>query len=107
MKPNSLPAAGALCALLLSSCGDDPELVARKEQQKTEIASLRGEIALLEEKLRDLPEDVSDQLDSARKKEASQNAEIARLEEEIKNLQKRKRELGKEFDVYRARYQTN
>lgn len=96
-----------LGALALASCGDPPELVARSEQQKAEIAKLRGEIALLEEKLRSLPADVSTQLDQAKKKEAAQKEEIEQLETEIADLQARKRELGKEFDVYRAKYQTH
>ena len=101
-------AAAILCAFLfLPSCGDDPELVARKEKQKTEIANLRGEIALLEEKLRDMPEDVSVQLEEAKKKEIEQKEEIERLESEIKDLQKQKRRLGSEFDTYRAKYQAN
>ena len=100
--------AALLCLIaLLASCGDDPELVARREQQKTEIAKLRGEITLLEEQLKNMPEDVSAQLEEAKAKETEQKAEIARLEEEIKDLQTKKRELSKEFDLYRARYQTN
>lgn len=99
--------AALFCGLLLTSCGDDPELVARKEQQQAEIAKLRGEIALLDEKLRNMPADVSGELEKAKEIEESQKAEIARLEGEIADLQTKKRELGKEFDVYRAKYQAN
>lgn len=106
MISNPLKAIAAVVALILTSCGDDPELVARSEQQKAEIAKLRGEIALLEEKLRSLPPDVSLQLEQAKKTEAGQQEEIQRLEGEIADLQVKKRELGKEFDVYRAKYQT-
>ena len=91
--------------LALSSCGDPPELVAKREQQRAEIARLKGELEIMEEKLRNMPPDVSEELDEARKKAEKQTAEISGLEAEIKELQARKRTLQAEFDSYRAKYQ--
>jgi chromosome segregation ATPase len=96
------------CAIALAStsCGDPPELVAKREQQKAEIAKLEGEIALIDEKLRTLPPDVTEELEKAKKEETQQTEEIARLEAEISDLEARKRSLDKEFLTYRVRYAT-
>jgi len=98
-----LPIAACI-ALSCVSCGDDPKLVAKREQQRAEIARLKGELALIEEKLKNMPPDVSAELAKARKKMVEQNAEVAGLEEEISELEARKRSLQEEFDVYRAKY---
>lgn len=92
-------------ALCCASCGDDPKLVAKREQQKAEISRLKGELALLEEKLKNLPPDVSEDLAKAKKESEVQTAEIASLETEVAALDARKRELQSEFDSYRAKYQ--
>jgi hypothetical protein len=101
--PNSLLA--ACFALSCASCGDPPELVEKRERQKAEIARLRGELALVEEKLRDMPPDVSNELESAKKKSAGQAAQITTMETEINSLLAHKRALQSEFDSYRAKYQ--
>lgn len=93
-------------ALLLSSCGDDPLLVEKHEKQKAEITRLAGELALIEEKLKNMPPDVSEDLEKAKALSVKQTAEVARLEGEISELEDRKRSLQKEFDLYRAKYQT-
>jgi hypothetical protein len=92
----------ALCCV---SCGDDPKLVEKREKQKAEIARLKGELALIEEKLKDLPPDVTTELAQARKRAEEQTAEVAKLEAEVTELGSRKRSLQKEFDAYRAKYQ--
>lgn len=94
-----------LAALACGSCGDAPELVEKRERQKTEIARLTGELALIEEKIKNLPPDVSEELKAARNKADEQTARIQALESEIKQLQERKRALQSEFDSYRAKYQ--
>ena len=102
------PSAGwiAVClALCSASCGDDPKLVEKHEKQKAEVARLKGELALIEEKLKNLPPDVGEELKKARERTAEQTAEIARLETEIAGLEARKRSLQSEFDSYRAKYQ--
>lgn len=92
-------------ALACVSCGDDPKLVEKREQQKAEISRLKGEIALIEEKLKTIPPDVSEELAKARKQAEQQTAEVARLEAEVSELDARKRTLQNEFDAYRAKYQ--
>jgi chromosome segregation ATPase len=92
-------------AFTCASCGDDPQLVAKREKQKAEIARLKGEIALVEEKLKNVPPDVSEEVATAKKQEEEQSAEIAKLEAEVTSLEARKRSLQTEFDSYRAKYQ--
>ena len=90
------------------SCGkkEDPLLLEKREQQKTEIARLKGELALLEEKLKNLPPDVTAELEAASRQAEQQTAEIAKLEAEAADLEARKRALQKEYDAYRAKYPT-
>lgn len=104
--PSPTTLLAAVSAALLASCGDDPELVAKREKQKTEITRLNGELALVQEKLKNLPPDVSADLENAKKQSEEQTAEIANLEKEVAELQARKRTLQTEFDEYRAKYQT-
>lgn len=104
---NPLPAGliAVLVALSSASCGDDPKLVEQHEKQKAEIARLKGELALIEEKLKNMPPDVSQDLEKTRKRAEQQTTEVARLETEVAELEARKRSLQSEFDSYRAKYQ--
>jgi hypothetical protein len=95
----------ALCIIALTSCGDDPKLVEKREKQKAEITRLKGEIALIDEKLKTLPPDVSSEFAEAKQIAEKQNAEVERLESEVATLDARKRSLEKEFDAYRLKYQ--
>ena len=100
------PPAFLLCGIcLLTSCGDDPKLVAVREQQKAEISRLRGELALIEEKLRNMPQDLSSELEAARTKAGQQKTEITQLESEIAQLEAKKVSLEEEFKSYRQKYQ--
>ena len=105
---NSLFRNGSLAILLTlgcASCSDDPKLVEKREKQKVELARLRGEIALLDEKLKNLPPDVTEQLAEAKQVSAKQAAEVASLEAEVIALEERKRTLESEFKAYQAKYQ--
>lgn len=95
----------ALLALALASCGEDPKLVEKREKQRAEITKLKGEVALIEEKLKNLPPDVSSDLAEAKAASEKQNAEVAALESEVAALDARKRSLQGEFDAYRTKYQ--
>lgn len=95
----------AAIALLCPSCHDDPKLVEKREQQKAEIGRLKGELALIEEKLKNLPPDVSEQLPEAKAISEKQTAEIASLQTEVASLEARKRAMQSEFDAYRVKYQ--
>ena len=94
-----------LIALSCASCGDDPKLLEKREQQKAEITRLKGELALIEEKLKNLPPDVSTDLTEAKKLSDKQTAEVAELEKEVAGLDARKRLLQSEFDAYKAKYE--
>ncbi len=106
MKTPLFPVAATLvAAMLCCSCGDDPKLVEKRDRQRAEITRLKGEIALIEEKLKSMPPDVSGELETARKRSAEQTAEVEKLEKEIAELEARKRAIQSEFDSYRAKYQ--
>lgn len=94
-----------LVALTCASCSDDPKLVAKREQQKAEIARLKGELALIDEMLKSLPPDVTAELAEAKQLSEKQSADVAALEAEVASLESRKRALQGEFDAYQAKYQ--
>lgn len=93
-----------LVALCSASCSD-PALTEKREKQKTEIARLKGELALVNEKLKNLPPDVTEQLEEAKKVSEKQTGEVTALETEIATLESRKKSLQSEFDVYKLKYQ--
>jgi peptidoglycan hydrolase CwlO-like protein len=92
-------------SLLFASCGDDPKLVEKREKQKAEVSKLRGELALIEEKLKSLPPDVSAELTTTRELVEKQQSEVEELEKEVAVLEDRKRTLQGEFDSYKIKYQ--
>jgi peptidoglycan hydrolase CwlO-like protein len=96
-----------LIPLLFPSCGEDPKLIEKKNTQDAEISRLKGEVALVEEKLKNLPPDVSEELQEKRKEISDQQAEIKKLEMEIQEQQERKNTLQREFDAYKAKYKIN
>lgn len=87
------------------SCSEDPKLVEKREKQKIEITRLTGELALVNEKLKNVPPDVADKLAEAKKLSEKQKAEVATLETEIAALEAKKRSLKGEFEAYQAKYQ--
>lgn len=103
--PNRTCSFTILFALACASCGDDPKLVEQREKQKVEIARLKGELTLVNEKLKNLPPDVADQLVEAKKLSEKQSAEVALLETEVAALETKKRLLKSEFEAYQAKYQ--
>lgn len=95
----------ALCSLAIVSCGDDPELVAKLEKQRAEIADIKGDLEIIDEMLKQLPPDVTDELEEAKKVSEKQSAEVAELEAEVRALEEKKRALQTEFDAYQVKYQ--
>jgi peptidoglycan hydrolase CwlO-like protein len=93
-----------LSSFLLVSCGDDPALVKKRQEQKLEIARLEGELTILNDQLKSIPADRSAELAEMKKKVDAQTQEIARLEEEIIQLEKSKRELEVKFEQYKKNY---
>ena len=98
------PAALALLCVSFSSCGDDPELVRKREEQKTEIRLLDGELKILQEKISQIPPDRSNEISKLKKESELQQDEIAKLEAEIETLQKQKTQVEKDHEAYRRKY---
>lgn len=90
--------------LVCSSCGDDPELVKKREQQKQEIERLKGEIAIKEEMINAMPPDRTRELEGVKEKAAIQIKEVEVLEEEVAGLEKQKRTLEAEIEEYKKKY---
>ena len=105
MKTPSYQLGAVLAAILLASCGGkDPRLVKKAADQQTEIARLRGELGLLDEQLKNLPQDRSAELAEARKTATAQAAEVTKLEAQVASLRARKAQLSQEFDDYKRKY---
>ncbi len=93
-----------LTALLCASCKEDPKLVEERSKQKVEIARLKGDLSMTEEKVKNLPPDMTEELGKARKTSEEQAAEEKKLEDEISKVMARKRSLQAEFDAWRAKH---
>jgi outer membrane murein-binding lipoprotein Lpp len=98
------PAAALLACLVVASCGDKPELVAKREQQNAEIHKLDGELAILQDKLDHMPADRSDELKKLKEDSSANKAAIANLESEISDLEAQRKALQDKFDEYRHKY---
>lgn len=93
--------------LACASCKDDSELVAKRDRQRTEIARLQGEVALAQERLKNMPEDKGEELKMAEKQLNELALEANRLDSEVSELQERKADLEKEFARYKEKYPLN
>jgi chromosome segregation ATPase len=96
-------AALAIC-VALSSCGDDPELVKKREQQKAEISKLEGELSILTERLESMPKDKAVDIDALKEKAENNRTQIASLESEVEALGKEKTEIEKQHQAYKRKY---
>ncbi|RYD31817.1 MAG: hypothetical protein EOP85_22355 [Verrucomicrobiaceae bacterium] len=94
-----------LLAFCCSSCGDDPKLVEKRDKQKSEVTRLKGELALIDEKLKTMPPDVTAELNEAKRLSVKQTAEVETLQTEIAALEAKKRSLESEFESYQRKYQ--
>ncbi len=94
-----------LLAITCASCGEDPKMVEKREKQKAEISRLKGELSLIEERMKNLPPDVSSELAEAKKVSEKQSAEITALEAEVASLEAKKSALQSEYDAYQVKYQ--
>jgi predicted nucleic acid-binding Zn-ribbon protein len=106
MNPTLFPrtaAAFLLCALS-TSCGDDPELVRKREAQKAEIRKLEGELSILKERLEQAPPDRGAELLRLKEEAVASEGRIVALESEVEGLEKKKRALEREFESYRRKY---
>jgi chromosome segregation ATPase len=106
-SPTSLwarPAAILVLSLSLNSCGDDPELVTKREQQRAEFSKLQGELSILQERMETIPQDRSKELAELKQTVEDNRSQIATLEREIESLEKEKAEIEKQHQAYRRKY---
>lgn len=96
----------AFLAIVSVSC-EDPKLVEKRDSQKAEITKLRGELALIDEKLKNLPPDVTGDLETARGLAAKQKEEIESLEKEVASLTDKREALKDEYEAYQVKYKAN
>lgn len=94
-------------ALALASCGDDPELVKKRGEQDAEIARLKGDLALIQEQLKNLPPDKSAELAASKRETDMLDAKRIKLAEEVSDLQDERDRIQKEYDDYRRKYAVN
>ena len=96
--------AALLLCLSFSSCGDAPELVRKREEQRAEIRMLDGELKILQEKIDQLPPDRATELIKLKGESEQQKEDIARLEKEIESLQAEKARIEKDHEAYKRKY---
>jgi outer membrane murein-binding lipoprotein Lpp len=98
------PAALALACMFVASCGDKPELVAKKEQQIAEIRKLDGELSILQDKLNQMPPDRTAELVKLKQESAANKEAISGLEAEVAALKAKKEGLEDDLKAYRSKY---
>lgn len=91
---------------MVASCKDDSELIAKSEKQKEEITRLRHEITLVETRLRNIPEDKSDDVAAAEAKLKQLTFETNKVDSEITELQREKDSLDQELAEFKKKYPT-
>jgi chromosome segregation ATPase len=79
-------------------------LVRQREEQKVEISKLEGELAILDEKLEQVPKDRSSEVAQLKQDAETNRADVAGLEAEIESLERQKADLEKQHEAYRRKY---
>jgi septal ring factor EnvC (AmiA/AmiB activator) len=103
--PIALALIAGFAVLAVPACDkQDPKLVEKRLQQEIEIKELKGELALLNEKIKHLPEDQTAQLKEAEETLDDRNAEVKRLEGEVAKLEAQKKELEDDIAAYKKKY---
>jgi len=93
----------AIC-IALTACKDDPKLVAKRGEQEVEIAKLRGELVLAEERLQNVPPDQTEELDKANVETKHLEEEHQRLTAKLAELEATRRTLQEEYEAYKKKY---
>jgi septal ring factor EnvC (AmiA/AmiB activator) len=96
--------AALVICVAMSSCGDDPELVRKRDEQRAEIAKLNGQLELLQEKMEQIPPDRGAKIEELKLQAEENRTQIAALEAEIEGLQKQKADVEKQHQAYRRKY---
>ncbi|MEK7952627.1 hypothetical protein [Luteolibacter soli] len=98
-------AAALVLCVALNSCGDDPELVRKREEQKAEISKLQGQLSVLKERLDQIPEgDKTAKIEELKQQADDNRAKIASLENEVEALGKEKAQVEKDHEKYKHKY---
>ncbi len=96
-------AALALC-VALNSCGDDPKLVRKRDEQRAEISKLQGELSILRERMEQVPPDRSAKIEELKQQAEENRKQIAELEADVEALGKEKADIEKQHQAYRRKY---
>lgn len=92
-------------SFFLPSCeSEDPALVKKHGEQQAEIAKLDGELALLQERLKNLPEDQTGELSKSKEEMEKLEAQRSGLEREVVSLEAEHKELVEKFEAYKIKY---
>ncbi|MBC7980074.1 MAG: hypothetical protein H7Y36_05880 [Armatimonadetes bacterium] len=103
MKSISLSLLTIISSLLVMAC-EDPALVKQRGEQEAEIAKLRGELALVQERLKNLPPDQSNELDAATVESERLEQQHKQLTEEVAKLEAEHKQLQQQYEAYQAKY---
>lgn len=95
-----------LLSVLCVSC-EDPALVKKHGEQQAEIAKLRGELALVQERLKNIPQDRSGDLEKATMEAKKLVEEQSRLADDVAKLQAEEKALQEKYEAYRRKYAVN
>jgi septal ring factor EnvC (AmiA/AmiB activator) len=96
--------AAAALGVLLVSCGDDPELVKKRDEQKNKLRQVEADLAVLREKAQSLPQDRTDDLKKLKATSDENLEKISDLEAQIEQLRKQKNQVEADQDTYRRKY---
>ncbi|MCW1926438.1 hypothetical protein OKA05_28060 [Luteolibacter arcticus] len=96
-------AALSIC-VALNSCGDDPALVLKRDEQRAEISKLQGELSILQERMEQIPPDRSAKIDELKQQAEDNRTQISTLESEVEALEKEKADVEKQHQAYRRKY---
>ena len=88
----------------LISCNEDPELVRKRGEQEAEIAKLKGELAIMDERLKFMPEDKTADLEEAKRETKKLEEEHERLVGEVAGLEEENRKIQREYEEYKRKY---
>lgn len=93
-----------LSLIALTSCGGDPQLVKKRQEQNHEIARLEGELEMLQENLRRFPADCTTELDQMKETVKKQIEELEELENQMQQMEQKTRKAQEELERYQKNY---
>ncbi len=93
----------ALC-LTFTSCNEDPKLVKKRREQNVEIVKLRGELALVEGRLKRFPPDKSTELEVAKQETEKLEEKHKLLSGEVSELEAELKKIHQEYNDYKRKY---